>query len=125
MCKQRKYEFSELGSRYLQNEWDQVTSFLATITLSYSKNITKKNILQIMSKILIKIIIFTWCNDDNRAKKANLRIRQPKVIQPLGQLKDRVHEELGVSRRHGIDGVLPYDVSIKANQALQQINMTL
>ena len=73
-----------------------------------------------MSKILMKITIFTWCNDDNRAKKANLRIRQPKVIQPLGQLKDRVHEELGVAGNHGIDGVLPDDVSIKTNQALKQ-----
>ena len=103
----------------LQNEWDQVTSFVAIITLSFSKN-NKKKISKSCPKILIKIIIFTWCNDDNRAKKANLRIRQPKVIQPLGQLKDRVHEELGVAGNHGIDGVLPDDVSIKTNQALKQ-----
>ena len=67
-------------------------------------------------------LVHTWCNDDHRAKKANLRIRQPKVIQPLGQLKDRVHEELGVAGNHGIDSVLPDDVSIKTNQALKQDN---
>ena len=66
-------------------------------------------------------VVITWRDDNHSAKKANLCIRQPEMVHPLGQLKDRVHEELCVSRRHGIDGVLPYDVSIKTNQALQQI----
>ena len=41
------------------------------------------------------------------------------MVHPLGQLEYGVHKELGVSRCHGIDGVLPDDVSIKTNQALK------
>jgi len=40
------------------------------------------------------------------------------MVHSLGQFENGVHEEPCVSRRHGIDGVLPYDVSIKTNQAL-------
>ena len=66
--------------------------------------------------------ILTRCYDDNCAKKADFCIGQPEVVQPLGQLKDRVHKELGVAGNHGIDSVLPDDVSIKTNQALKQDN---
>ena len=41
------------------------------------------------------------------------------MVQPLSQLEHGVHEELGVAGNHGIDGVLPDDVSIKTNQALK------
>ena len=61
----------------------------------------------------------TWSYDDNGAEKSNFCIRQAKMVHSLGQLEYGVHKELCVSRRHGIDGVLPDDVSIKTNQALQ------
>ena len=75
--------------------------------------------------LMISIQFFTWCDDDNSAKESDFGIGQAKMVHPLGQLENGVHEELCISRRHAIDGVLPYDVSIKTNQALQQINMTL
>ena len=72
-----------------------------------------------MAHIKVKRNSLTRCNNDHCAKEANFSIRQPKVVQPLSQLKHGVHEELGVAGNHGIDGVLPDDVSIKTNQALK------
>ena len=71
-----------------------------------------------------KLKLRTRSDNDDSAEQTDFGIGQAKLIHPLGQLEDRVHEELCVSRWHGIDGVLPHDVSIKTNQALQQIITT-
>ncbi len=61
---------------------------------------------------------FTWRDNDNSAKEADLGVGQVKLVHPLGQLKDRVHQELGVAGRHGVDGLLANDVAVQANQTL-------
>ena len=39
-------------------------------------------------------------DDDNGAKESDLGIRQTEAVDPLGQLEDAVHKELGVPCRH-------------------------
>ena len=63
---------------------------------------------------------FTWRYDDYGAKEANLGVGELEPVDPLREVKDGVHQRLGVARRHLVDGVLANDVTIEADQSLQR-----
>jgi hypothetical protein len=45
------------------------------------------------------------------------------VVDPLSQLEDRVHQELGVSGRHLRDRLLPDDVAVQTNKTLKKMKI--
>ena len=67
----------------------------------------------------VKMGCCTCCYDDYRAEEANLGVGEPEAVDPLGQLEDAVHQELGVPGRHRRDRLPSYHITVQTDQALQ------
>jgi hypothetical protein len=72
-----------------------------------------------MSQHQKKTIKLTRSDDDDGAEESDLGVRQPEVVDPLRQLEHRVHQELGVARRHLLNRLLADDVAVQADEALK------
>jgi hypothetical protein len=56
--------------------------------------------------------------NDNSTKQTNLGVAEVEPVDPLGQLKHVVHEELGVAGWHCRYRLPPYHITVHAHQAL-------
>ena len=54
----------------------------------------------------------TGRDDDYPAKEAYLSVGKLEPVDPLREVKDGVHQRLGVARRHLVDGVFANDVAV-------------
>ena len=62
----------------------------------------------------------TCSDDDNSAEEPDFCIGKAKPVNSLGQLKDRVHQELCIARGHARD-CLPFDdIPVQTDQALKR-----
>ena len=66
--------------------------------------------------------LHTCRNDDNGAKEADFGVGESEAVDALGQLKDAVHQEFGVPRRHRRDRLPSYHIPVQTNQALKKKN---
>ena len=65
-------------------------------------------------------MLSTCRNDNNSTKESNLCVTQAEPVNPLGQLKHVVHQELGIPSGHRRYRLPPYHIAVHTHQALKK-----